>query len=211
MNTYTRAHYANADLCHASTARVPLLRPYGVIMPTSQTHRSEDDDSLCARLSACYQNSLENPSKRLPITPYLVAAARLWLFSQFQEVVNLGYWPCFVEREVPLDEVMQIFSGYHGFKCVPITSLNNSPHCVWSPIENLIFRFVHDYSHYSINAPSTFEGELAVTLQTLTSTVRENDTLARFLASEIVGQAAYTIVHGEFPSQVIASGILDLI
>jgi hypothetical protein len=39
MNTSTRASFANADLAHASTAKVPLLRSYGLVMPatTSQT------------------------------------------------------------------------------------------------------------------------------------------------------------------------------
>jgi hypothetical protein len=94
---------------------------------------------------------------------------------------------------------------------VPISSDNNDPHPVWSPLENLIFRFVHDYAHFCINAPATFAGELAVARHTLTPAVREDDDLARFLASESVGQVALSIVDGTYPKQVLAYGILDVI
>ena len=78
-------------------------------------------------------------------------------------------------------------------------------------MENLLFRFVHDYTHYVLGAPATFTGELAVARHTLTAEVRKDDALARFLASESVGQVALSIVSGTYPEQIIAADILDLI
>ena len=70
---------------------------------------------------------------------------------------------------------------------------------------------MHDYHHWVTAADATFSGELAVTRHILTPALRQNDALARFLASEVIGQAATTIATGTFPEQIIASNILTLI
>jgi hypothetical protein len=227
MNTSTRAHYATADACHASTARGPLLRPYGVVMPASTAdhaeaihaarlaHWQENPDAHCATLAACYREALNNPEARLPVTPALISSARSWLFEQLAAVAALRYWPDFVDRESLLDETLAAFNqpdNGQPYRSVPITSLyNDDPHPVWSPLENLLFRFVHDHHHHQLNAAADFSGELAVSRHILTPAIRANDALARFLASEPVGQSAQFIESGIYPAQVIAAGILDLI
>jgi hypothetical protein len=135
--------------------------------------------------------------------------------EQYAAVVALGFWPSFLNGPQPLERALAAFSqpAADGEPCrlVPISCDNNDPHPVWTPIGNLLFRFVHDHAHHAIGAPATFAGELAVARHTLTPTVREDDPLARFLASESVGQVALSIVSGTYPAQIIAAGILELI
>lgn len=211
MNTTTRATYASADLCHASTATKPLIRPYGVIMPAGN-HTKKDH---CATIAAAYREALNNPKACMPVTDQLKQDARVWLMDQFSQVVKKGYWPVFLDGIQPLEIALQAFNQppADGEYCrmVPVSCDNNDPHPVWSRIENLLFRFVHDYAHFVIGADTTFDGELAVTRHTLTADVRANDALARFLASESVGQIALANVDKVYPAQVIAAGILELI
>jgi hypothetical protein len=235
MNTSIRAAYANADQCHASTADRPLIRPEGMILPTStrttsqpnpmdqhQLHQArlaywhENPDEHCVALAACYREALEAPAHRLVVTPALVTDARAWLSEQLAYVASMGFWPDFVNRESLLDETLAAFeqpkADGQPYRAIPITNLyNDDPHPVWSPLENLLFRFVHDYHHYQCGAAADFAGELAVTRHILTPEVRANDTMARFLASEIVGQAAQFVESGIYSAQVIAAGILELI
>jgi hypothetical protein len=280
MNTNTRAHYTNADQCHSSTARCPLLRPYGVIMPSTTTSQpspqpspqpdydaaarafrmmaemeaSTDEpaadepptsqpspkssriawmariaqeqartafiqnatpEAHCRTLAACYREALNNPEARLPATPALINSARAWLMEQYAAMVALGFWPSFLNGPQPLEKALAAFEqpAADGEPCrlVPISCDNNGPHPVWAPIENLLFRFVHDHAHHVIGAPATFAGELAVARHTLTPAVRADEPLARFLASESVGQVALSIVSGTYPAQVIAAGILEMI
>lgn len=235
MNTSTRAHYANADQCHASTAHSPLLRPYGVIMPSTTTSQpspkishtarmaqaritfiqNATPEAHCRTIAACYREALNNPAARVPVTPALITSARVWLFEQLATIAALGYWPSFLKGPQPLDRALKAFSQpvADGEPCrlVPISSNNNGQHPVWTPLENLLFRFVHDHAHHVIGAPATFAGELAVARHTLTPTVRADKPLARFLASETIGQAAMAITDGAYPAQIIAAGILDLI
>jgi len=219
VNTSTRASYANADQCHASTASTPLLRPYGLVMPqvTSQpiTSQWEGHPNLhCQAIANEYQWALDNEDARLPVTPQLLTDARVWLRSQLSHVIKCGYWPDFVNRESLLSETLDAFSQptYKGVQLVPITNLyNDDPHPVWSPLENLLFRFVHDYHHHITGADSTFSGELTTTRHILTPEVRKNDALARFLASEPVGQSSLFITSGIYPKQIIARNILTLI
>lgn len=232
MNTSTRARYATANQAHASTAHVPLLRHDGVVMPSQQRtqalqtrqefeHKIErrlsgTHDLVCRRLaiSAAYQAAITSPALREPVTPQLLTDARNWLQVELGALVAQGYWPEFVGRDSPLPESL---AGFYQNRTngqtrpVPITSQHNGPHPVWSPLENLLFRFVHDGHHYQIGAGDAFAGELAVAHHVLTPAVRKNGALARFLASEIIGQAAVTITTGAFPQQIIARNILDLI
>ena len=209
MNTSTRAAFADADQAHASTAIAPLLRPSGLVLPQTTTNHH------CQIISNEYQKALIWKNARLPVTTQLRTDAKAWLEAELSFITNLGYWPVFVPRESLLSETLAAF--YHPnpigeLTAIPITSLyNDDIHPVWSPLGNLLFRFVHDYHHYLIGADSTFDGELAVTRHILTPEVRKNDSLARFLASEPVGQSALFITSGTYPKQVIARNILDLI
>jgi hypothetical protein len=71
---------------------------------------------------------------------------------------------------------------------------------------------MHDFDHWSLRADDSFDGELTVLRHTLTpKMVRTDRPLAQFLASEIIGQAAYALEYGIFGKQIIAANILDLI
>ncbi len=252
MNTTTRATFRDANQAHASTARGPLLRPEGIIMPmpkhrhskafldacerdrqpnpkgsrTARLARMAQEQAQatfintaspaahCATLAVCYREALNDERARLPITPALITNARQWLNEQVSAVVRAGFCPFFLKGPQPLERAIAGFKQPRvtGELCrVPVSTDNNDHHPVWSPYENLLFRFVHDYAHFIIGAPATFEGELAVARHTLTPAVREDDALARFLASESVGQVALSIVDGTYPKQVLACGILDVI
>jgi hypothetical protein len=220
VNTSTRTSFVNADLAHASTAKTPLLRSYGLVMPatTSQTSPSqweENPDLHCQAIAAEYQRAIEHDTAQVPITPQLCTDARNWLHAELATITRLGFWPLFTDEESLLPDTIAAFNQpcVDGeTTAVPITSLHNEDkHPIWTPLENLLFRFVHDFHHWAINADATFTGELAVTRCVLTPAVRKNDALSRLLASEIVGQAAVTIVFGSFPEQIIACNILELI
>lgn len=220
MNTSTRASYANADQAHASTAKTPLLRSYGLVMPhatTSQTSPSQweaNPDLHCQAIAAEYQWALEHDAAQVPITPQLCTDARNWLQAELSKITSLGFWPLFTDSESSLAEALAAFNQPHSPNAlvqVPINNQHNGLHPVWTPLENLLFRFVHDYHHWVTGADATFTGELAVTRHVLTPAVRHNDALARFLASEIIGQAATTIASGTYPVQIIANNILELI
>ena len=219
MNTTPRASFPNADQCHASTARTPLLRSYGLVMPqaTSQPSPSQWDEfpiAHCQAIANAYSYALSYPENQVPITPQLCTDARAWLQAELGKITSLGFWPLFTDAESSLAEALAAFNQPHSpndLVQVPITNQHNEPHHVWSPLENLLFRFVHDYHHWITAADATFTGELAVTRHVLTPAVRHNDALARFLASEIIGQAATTITSGSFPAQIIARNILELI
>jgi hypothetical protein len=220
VNTSTRASFVNADQAHASTAKTPLLRSYGLVMPatTNQTSPSqweENPDLHCQAIAAEYQRAIEHDTAQVPITPQLCTDARNWLHAELAKITSLGFWPLFTDEESLLPDTIAAFNQpcVDGeTAAIPITSLNNEDkHPVWTPLENLLFRFVHDYHHWVIGADATFTGELAVTRHTLTPAVRKNDALARFLASEPVGQSALFITSGIYPAQIIARNILELI
>ena len=221
MNTSTRASYASPDQAHASTAKTPLLRPYGLIMPQATRSQSAPfwpgvfPDAHCKNLAAVYLDALNEPELQLQITPQLCIDARNWLHAELATITRLGFWPLFTDEESLLPDTIAAFNQpcVDGeTTAIPITSLyNKDKHPVWTPLENLLFRFVHDYHHWVIGADATFTGELAVTRHTLTPAVRKNDALARFLASEPVGQSALFITSGTYPVQIIARNILDLI
>jgi hypothetical protein len=185
---------------------------------TNQTSPSPWDEcpnAHCQAIANSYSYALDYPVNQLPITSQLLTDARNWLHAELAKITSLGFWPLFTDAESSLAEALAAFNQPCA-KCeivaIPITSLNNEDkHPVWSPLENLLFRFVHDFHHWIIAADATFTGELAVTRSVLTPAVRKNDALARFLASEIIGQAAAAIVFGSFPMQIIARNILDLI
>jgi hypothetical protein len=220
VNTSTRASFVNADQAHASTAKTPLLRSYGLVMPatTSQTSPSqweENPDLHCQAIAAEYQRAIEHDTAQVPITPQLCTDARNWLHAELAKITSLGFWPLFTDEESLLPDTIAAFNQpcVDGeTTAVPITSLHNEDkHPIWTPLENLLFRFVHDYHHWVIGADATFTGELAVTRSVLTPAVRKNDALSRLLASEIVGQAAAALTTGTYPIQIIARNILELI
>jgi len=197
------------------------MRSYGLVLPLAPpvSYRLRWDthpDEHCEAIAAEYQWALDNEDARLAVTAQLRTDARNWLQAELSKITSLGFWPVFTNTESSLAEALAAFNQPHSPNAlvqVPITNLHNDPHLVWTPLENLLFRFVHDYHHWLIGADATFNGELAVTRHILIPALRQNDALARFLASEIIGQAATTIASstGAFPVQIIARDILTLI
>jgi hypothetical protein len=186
------------------------------IKETRLAYWAENPDAHRKTLAVCYREALNDEGARLPVTPALITSARRWLMEQFATIIKDGFWPLFLSGSQPLEHAIAAFKSpivmtESPCRFVPVSADNNGPHPVWSPIENLVFRFIHDYIHYSIEMPATFEGELAVARHTLTPEVRKDDALARFLASESVGQVSLAIEDGAYPKQVISYGILEFI
>ena len=104
MNTSTRASFANADLAHASTAKTPLLRSYGLVMPQATTNPISPDqwganpDLHCQAIASEYQWAIGHHEAQLPLTPQLLTDAQVWLRAQMAHVVGSGFWPTFVDR-----------------------------------------------------------------------------------------------------------------
>lgn len=171
--------------------------------------------SLCETVSAAYLAALEDPELQEFVSYPLKVTARSWLRSQLTDPIKAGVVWEFVDREVSLAESMAAYDCHlanRATRVIPVSALHNEErHPLWSPVENLLFRFVHDWHHWLTAADDSFEGELAVTRHCLTSQVHTNQPLAHLLASEIVGQAAVRITTGSFPRQIIANNILELI
>lgn len=165
-------------------------------------------------IAHAYADAIADPSKRYPVTDHVRRLMAQWLQSQKLEIIKLGIRPTFVDREVPLEQAIKWIQASirtKGQVAVPVSALHNEdPHPIWSPVDNLWFRLVHDYHHYVTGADASFSGELAVTKHCLDGVTEEP--IRRVLASEIIGQAAYRLEYREFPTQqIIAANILDLI
>jgi hypothetical protein len=208
MNTSTRASFPSANHAHASTAQVPLLRPEGIVMPTPLT-------SLCQRIAEAYRDALADPSLQIPASPALRDAAHCWLSDQIHRAAQRRIRAHFVDRDVTLSEAIEtldrtVLPG--EWRTVPVSTVGNDiNHPIWSGYSNLLFRFVHDITHHVTGADDSFDGELATLKHTLMGLDSLSYGLPHFLASEIVGQAAYRITYGSFPKQIIARNILGLI
>lgn len=215
MNTSTRATYANANQAHASTARVPLIRAEGIVMPAQQLPRSQPAPSMCTQVARAYHSAITDATKRIPVTPELKACADRWLIEQTHKLRARRIRPQFVDRNVDLGEALAALSRPvlpGEWLTVPVSTIGNDQHPVWDSYQNLVFRLAHDVAHHDLGAAATFEGELAVLRHTLIE-AQELHCYAfpHFLASEIIGQAAYRITYGSFPRQIIARNILELV
>ena len=84
-------------------------------------------------------------------------------------------------------------------------SIDHSSHPVFSVIDNIVFRTVHDYiAHILGNHDFGAKGELAC--YNLHAKMAPNDAIPA-LFTEVVGQASTTLVTGDFPKQKIV--VLD--
>lgn len=80
-------------------------------------------------------------------------------------------------------------------------SIDHSDHPVFSLIDNIVFRTVHDYIvHIKGNYEFGIKGEIAS--YNLHAKLAPNDALPA-LFTEIVGQASYAVTFGSFPIQKI--------
>ena len=178
----------------------------------------------CAQCAAAYAAALADPTLQIEPTRQLKTDARAWLHTELGKVTSQGYWPSFTSTESLLDESTTAFQRRPqngATRLIPITNLyNDQPHPIWTPLENLLFRFIHDYHHAQIEADATFYGERSVTRFILTELGETNTPpfhwsggrlIAHFLASEPLGQSAYFIQTGIYPRQIIAANILPLI
>ncbi len=75
------------------------------------------------------------------------------------------------------------------------------PHPVWDIETQSLFRVVHDYFHYETGYDITIEGELNVVLHH--HRLKFSQASYPAIVAEIYGQAAYSLVYGEFgPNKV---------
>lgn len=98
----------------------------------------------------------------------------------------------------PYNNFTEMLEGLLKDNYLKISMLNNE-----SPIfdceTNLKFRAIHDYHHLICHAEFNFYGEYA-TFEYI-SALTDNDIIKQILFSEIVLQAAYALVYGEFGEQ----------
>lgn len=113
--------------------------------------------------------------------------------------------PVFVDREVSLAEAVEAFTRPvlpGEWRLVPVSTIGNEPvPGLMTELQNLQFRFLHDWLHAKTAADATFEGELCLTLAHQCCAPIE---LWPLFASEVAGQAAVAITTGAFPEQKLA-------
>jgi len=151
----------------------------------------------CSTLSAAWQaghHTTPTPAER--------TAFRFWLLSEFGKMRASGIEPLFVTREVPIDEAMAALDRVvlpGETRWLPVSRLHNEPNPdLMSTQQNLMFRAVHDWTHWKLGVDSTFEGEFAVAMAHIESAPLS---IHWILWSEVAGQAATAITTGEFPQQ----------
>jgi len=126
----------------------------------------------------------------------------VWLLREAKRMEAEGIRPVFVTREVPFDEAMAalnqpVLPG--EVKWFPVSRLHNEPNVdLMSQTQNLVFRAVHDWTHWKIKADATFEGEHSVTLEHIKSAP---ESIHWILFSEVACQAAVALSTGQFPTQ----------
>ena len=126
----------------------------------------------------------------------------LWLMREFHRMRASGIEPLFVTREVPIEEAMAALSRPvlpGETRWLPVSRLNNDPNTdLMSTQQNLMFRAVHDWTHWKEGADASWEGELAVTIAHTLTAPKE---IHWILWSEVAGQAAACLETGEFQPQ----------
>lgn len=189
--------FPTADACHASTAVRPLITANGLVMPTR---------SQCEIIATAYHQAIADRRLQLPAS-LIRPVATTWLQAEVCKLQDLGVRTATTDQPVTLEEAMSALALH---QTMPVSTVGNDPHTVWDAEQNLQFRAVHDVAHWVTGADDSFEGELAVLRHTLAAG-KLPMVLQLFLASEIIGQAAYAIQFGTFPPQITASNILNLI
>lgn len=126
----------------------------------------------------------------------------LWLMRQFNRMRASGIEPLFVTREVPIEEAMAALSRPvlpGETRWLPVSRLFNEPNPdLMSTQQNLMFRAIHDWTHWQEDAGADWDGELAVTVAHTLTAPKE---IHWILWSEVAGQAAVNLTTGEFPQQ----------
>lgn len=126
----------------------------------------------------------------------------VWLLREAKRMEAESIRPVFVTREVSFDEAMMALNKPTlpgEIKWFPVSRLHNEPNVdLMSQTQNLMFRAVHDWTHWKIKADATFDGEYAVTLSHLNTAP---ESIHWILFSEVACQAAVAISQGEFPTQ----------
>ena len=156
--------------------------------------------ALIHRIANAYQQG-----PRLEITPEIRDHATKWVLKQAHSLIGQGFYPVYVDRDVPLTEALAAFDSGSD---VPVSTLGTaSP--LFSPTINCLFRFIHDHAHWVTYCDDSWEGELDVALHHVTRT--DDPLMQTILASEVAGQAAVAITTGTFPEQYISTTVLALI
>lgn len=126
----------------------------------------------------------------------------VWVMREFHRMRASGIEPLFVTRDVSIDEAMAALNRTVSpgeRRWLPISRLNNEPNLdLMSTQQNLMFRAIHDWTHWKENAGADWDGELAVTVA---HTLTAPKGIHWIIWSEVAGQAAVTLTTGKFPQQ----------
>lgn len=96
---------------------------------------------------------------------------------------------------IELNDFDLFVEGIERYRVLKVSTLHNESKFL-TPDENLQFRAIHDYLHYVLNQPFTFEGE--VNVYKAQKFLHTTDIGKKILYSEVVLQAAYCHVTGKF-------------
>ena len=119
------------------------------------------------------------------------AIFRQWIRDEFQAIPVMVR---FQDHDIDLPEMLQRWNTTGEL----VISTANSEHPFLSPIENALFRAVHDWHHIIVEADSTLNGEMLTFEHACTTAPSE---IHWILRSEILLQAAACIATGEFQPQ----------
>lgn len=120
-------------------------------------------------------------------------------FAAWSEIEKMGVEIVYTEGQ-PYETAGEMRLDVSRNKRLLISYDHNNP-AVWSPSTNLLFRVAHDLHHcQSSKCNFTFYGEVCACAKFLQYFLH-NETYARFIVSEIVGQVAHVRAFGEFPTQ----------
>lgn len=90
-----------------------------------------------------------------------------------------------------------------------VRAMDFYPHPVWDLETQSLFRVVHDWFHFECKLDITIEGELEIVQRHHRITFSEASYPA--IVAEIYGQAAYSLVYGEFgPNKVFIPSLAQL-
>lgn len=120
-----------------------------------------------------------------------LAIFRQWIRDEFQAIPAMVH---FQDHEIDLPEMLQRWDATG----VLVISTANSEHPFLSPIENSLFRAVHDWHHIIVEADSTLKGEMLAFEHACSTAPSE---IHWMLRSEILLQAAARIATGKFQPQ----------
>lgn len=122
------------------------------------------------------------------INTLTISEIGLYIEREFEKI------PCqimFVYEEVTCNDMINTYNEHGVLK---ISALHNNSD-IYTPLQNLKFRAIHDYVHLTKNYPCDYDGELKTYLY---QSQGLSDAAKKVLYSEIVLQASYYLYFGVF-------------